>query len=105
MRCGSCRYWWRANAEWLDRFNQGDEACPECGTDCQVEERPDFWAVQDDPSYDDSKVRETYCYHTSTHADWHDRAFDPTAGLTDITKQGMQKIGTDGRALGQRSED
>ena len=99
MRCGSCRYEWHANAEWLDRFDQGDEACPECGADCQVEERPNFWAVQDDPSYDDSKVRDTYWYHTSTQANWPDRAFDPTARLTDITKQRMQNIGTDGRAL------
>lgn len=99
MRCGSCRYEWRASAEWLDRFNQGDEACPECGNDCQSEARPDFWAALDDPSFDDSKVRETYWYHTSTHANWPDRAFDPTAGLTDITKQRMQKVGTDGRAL------
>jgi hypothetical protein len=83
----------------LDRFNQGDEACPECGTDCQVEERPNFWAAHDDPSYDDSKVRDMYWYHTSTHANWPDPAFDPTARLTDRTKQRMQNIGTDGRAL------
>lgn len=99
MRCGSCSYVWHANAEWLDRFDRGDEACPACGTDCQVEERPNFWAEQDDPSYDDSKVRETYWYHTSTHANWPARAFNPTAALTDITKRRMQKIGTDGRGL------
>jgi hypothetical protein len=99
MRCGSCRYEWKSDAEWLDRFHQGDEACPECGTDCQVEERPDFWAVQDDPSYDDSKVGDLYWYHTSTHANWPDRTFDPTACLTDKTKQRFQHIGTDGRAL------
>ena len=99
MRCGACKNEWQANAEWLDRFDQGYEACPECGTDCQAEERPNFWAAHDDPSYDDSKVRHTYWYHTSTQANWPDRAFDPTARLTDITKQRMQDIGTDGRAL------
>lgn len=93
----------------MDRFSQGDEGYPECGTDCQVEEWPDFWAAQDDPSYDDSNVRQTYWYHTSTHANWPDRAFDPAAGLSDITKQRMQRIGTDGRALerwvrGQRTK-
>jgi hypothetical protein len=99
MRCGTCSYEWRAIAEWLDRFNQGDEACPECGTNCEAQERPNFWAAQDDPSYDDSKVRETYWYHTSTHANWPDRAFDPTVGLTDITKQRMQRFSADGRGL------
>ncbi|WP_156037201.1 hypothetical protein [Arthrobacter sp. UNC362MFTsu5.1] len=99
MRCGSCKYEWQAHDEWLDRFHQADEACPECRTDCQVEERPDFWVVQDDSLYDDSKVRDVYWYHTSTHANWPDRTFDPTARLTDETKQRFQDIGTDGRSL------
>lgn len=99
MHCGSCRHEWHANDEWLDRFHQGYETCPECGTDCQVEKRPDFWAARDDPSYDDSKVRDTYWYHTSVHANWPDRGFDPTAHLTERTKQRFQRIGSDGRAL------
>ncbi|WP_224049915.1 hypothetical protein [Arthrobacter sp. NicSoilB4] len=99
MRCGSCKYEWQTDDEWLDRFHQADEACPECRTDCQVEERPDFWVVQDDSSYDDSKVLDVYWYHSSTHANWPDRTFDPTARLTDETKQRFQHIGTDGRAL------
>lgn len=99
MRCGSCKYEWQVQDEWLDRFHQADEACPECRTDCQVEERPDFWVVQDDSSYEDSNVRDVYWYHTSTHANWPDRTFDPTARLTDETKQRFQDIGTDGRAL------
>ncbi|HET7415659.1 MAG TPA: hypothetical protein VFI97_08200 [Arthrobacter sp.] len=92
------------NAEWLDRFHQGDEACPECGTDCLVQKRPDYWAAQDDPSYDDSKVRNTYWYHTSVHADWPDRAFDPIARLTDRTKQRIQRTSSDGRALERWAE-
>jgi hypothetical protein len=99
MRCGSCKHEWQTDDEWLDRFHQAEEACPQCRTDCQVEERPDFWVVQDDSSYDDSKVRDVYWYHSSTHANWPDRAFDPTARLTDETKQRFQHIGTDGRAL------
>lgn len=99
LRCGSCRHEWHANAEWLDRFHQGDEVCPSCGTDCQVPERPDFWVVQNDPLRNDTKVRETFWYHTSTHANWPDRAFNPTAGFNDVTKQRMQRIGTDGGAL------
>jgi hypothetical protein len=104
MRCGSCRHEWHVDAEWLDRFDQGEESCPMCGTDCQVEGRPNFWAVRDDPSYDDSKVREMYWYHTSTHSNWPDRGFDPAARLAEVTKQRMQQIGTDGRALERWTE-
>lgn len=99
MRCGSCRHEWRVSAEWLDRFNQALEACPDCGTDCRSEDRPDFSAEQDDPSHDDSTVRELYWYHSSTHANWPDRDFDPTAPLTDITKQRMQTMGYGSRGL------
>lgn len=99
MRCGTCSSEWHANAEWLDRFHQRDEACLNCGTNCESEKRPDFWASQDDPSHDDSKVRETFWYHTSTHPNWPDRAFDPTATITDITKRRLQEIGGDGRGL------
>ena len=58
MRCGTCSNEWHANAEWLNRFHQRDEAFPKCGTNCETEGRPDFWAAQDDPSHVDSKVRE-----------------------------------------------
>lgn len=70
MRCRSCRHEWQVDAEWLDRFHQADEACPVCGTDCQTEDRPDFWVAGEDPAFDDSTVRETYWYHSSTHGDW-----------------------------------
>lgn len=99
MRCGSCSYEWKTNDEWLDLFNQGEETCPSCGTDCQVEERPNFWAPQDDPSYDDTNVLATYWYHTSTHSNWPDPSFDHIARLSDQTKQRYQRISTDGRAL------
>ena len=98
MRCGTCSSEWNANAEWVNRFHQGDEACPKCGTSCEAEERPDFWVSKDEPSHDDSKVRETFWYHTSTHANWPDRAFDPTSTITDITKRRLQR-GSDGRGL------
>jgi len=108
MRCGTCQHEWDVTDEWVDRFHQGFEQCPGCGTDCQSEDRPDFWTVQDDPAHDDSTVIETYWYHTSTHSTWPDRSFDPSAGLTDVTKQRMQQIG-DGEALerwakGQRTK-
>lgn len=99
MRCGGCSYEWNPNDKWLDRFNQGEETCPSCGTDCQVEERPNFWAAQDDLSYDDTNVQATSWYHTSTHSSWPDPNFDPIARLSDETRQKYQHIGTDGRAL------
>jgi hypothetical protein len=99
MRCGTCGNEWHANAEWLDGFHQGREACLRCGTNCESEARPDFWAAEDDPSRDDSNVRETFWYHTSTHAKWPDRAFDPTSTITDATKRRLQGIGADGRGL------
>ena len=81
MRCGSCQLEWLVDDEWLDRFDQGYEVCPECGADCQGEDRPDFWVLRSDPAHEDSVVRGMYWYHTSTHANWPDRNFDPVAGF------------------------
>lgn len=47
---------------------------------------------------------ETYWYHTSTHANWPGRAFDPTASLTDITQQRMRHIGGDGNEFERWAE-
>lgn len=49
-------------------------------------------------------VRDVYWYHTSTHATGPDRTFDPTARLTDETKQRFKRIGSDGRALERWAE-
>ncbi|MEN2744636.1 hypothetical protein [Sinomonas halotolerans] len=99
MRCGTCSNEWQANDEWLERFHEGDEPCLKCGTNCESEERPDFWTAQDDPAHGDSVVRDTFWYHTSTHANWPDREFDPTASITDITKRRLQQIRPDGTGL------
>lgn len=104
MRCGSCRHEWQVNADWLDRFNQGEETCPVCGTDCQVEDRPNFWVAQNDRSRDDSKLRDMYWYHSSTHSNWPNRLFDPTAELTEVTKQRMRQMGSDDGALERWAE-
>lgn len=89
MRCGSCQDSWQVDAEWLDRFDRGLEACPSCRTDCQSTDRPNFWVAQDDPAHDDDTVRGSYWYHSSTSAHWPDKLFDPAAQLTDDTKQLM----------------
>lgn len=90
MRCGSCRHEWPVTAEWLDRFNQGLVACPNCDTDCQGEDRPDFCVDPDEPMRDDAALRSVYWYHSSTHENWPDRDFNPASDLTDVTKQRME---------------
>ncbi|WP_454165390.1 hypothetical protein [Gordonia iterans] len=93
MRCGTCSHEWEVCAEWLDRFNTRNESCPVCGTDCTSEHRPNFWVRPQDPVYDDSTVRSLYWYHSSTHAVWPDRDFDPAAQLTDVAKERMEESG------------
>ncbi|UYW00194.1 MULTISPECIES: hypothetical protein [Paenarthrobacter] len=104
MRCGRCSHEWDVDSAWLWRFEQGDEACPKCGTNYEPLDRPDSWASQEDPSHDDTKVRGTFWYHTSTHSNWPDRAFDPTAGLTEVTKRRFQRSWADGHGLGRWAE-
>ena len=94
MRCGCCHHQWLVTEEWLDRFSQGLEGCPICGTDCRSEARPEFWATPEDPLYDDSAVRGVYWYHSSTHENWPIRNFDPAASLTKTTKQRMERSGS-----------
>jgi hypothetical protein len=83
MRCGSCDYEWHVTAEWVDRFDQALEACPACGTEFQGENRPDFCVEPDEPTCDDDAARKRYWYHSSTHANWPDKEFDPAAQLTE----------------------
>ncbi|KGJ79330.1 hypothetical protein GY21_05355 [Cryobacterium roopkundense] len=104
MRCGSCRLEWSVNAEWLERFDRALVGCPCCGTDCQSEDHPNFWVAQEDAAHDDSLVRKQYWYHSTTHADWPNRDFDPTALLSDVTKKRMEQLGSGGGGLGRWAE-
>lgn len=92
MRCGSCRHEWLVTAEWLVRFNQAVVGCPNCDTDCQGEDRPDFCVDPDEPLRDDAAVRSVYWYHSSTHENWPDLDFNPAADFTDVTRQRMEAI-------------
>ncbi|MGW9111673.1 hypothetical protein [Microbacterium sp. NPDC055683] len=92
LRCGACEHEWNPTAEWLELFSQALEACPSCGTDCQGEDRPRFHAEPNDPSRDGDAVRELYWYHSSTHANWPNRSFDPLADLTGETKRRMERM-------------
>lgn len=93
MRCGTCSHEWEVDAEWLERFHTGDEPCPICGTDCTSEKYPDFWVRPQDPAHDDGTVRARHWYHSTTHAVWPDKDFDPSAQLTDECKQRMEEDG------------
>jgi hypothetical protein len=104
MRCGSCHHEWIVTQDWLDRFNRALEACPMCGTDCRAEDRPQFYSTPGDPLNDDSAVRGVYWYHSSTHANWPNRNFDPTAFLTDVTKHRMEKSGSGVGAVARWAE-
>ncbi|OCW84107.1 hypothetical protein A8M60_11950 [Nocardia farcinica] len=90
MRCRTCSHEWDVDADWLERFDNMEEPCPGCGTDCTSEDRPDFWVRPHHPALDDDTVRGTYWYHSSTHAVWPDKDFDPSAQLTDVCRQQME---------------
>ena len=93
MRCGTCRHEWHVTAEWLEQFDQALEGCPVCGTDCRSDGRPDFWAEPESRWHDDTAVRESYWYHSSTHENWPDKNFDPAADFTDVTKRRFEDMG------------
>ncbi len=92
MRCGACTDEWDATVDWLDRFDQGKEGCPACGTDCRGEDRPDFTADPDDQAHDEAATRDLTWYHSSTHAIWPDRDFDAASDLTEETRQRMESM-------------
>lgn len=99
MRCGTCSHEWGVDAEWLDRFDDSDESCPECGTDGTSEHYPTFWVRPQDPAHDDDAVRNMYWYHSSTHSVWPDKDFDPAAQFTDQGRQRMEEsVGPGGLA-------
>lgn len=92
MKCGACTHEWDATVDWLDRFDQGKEGCPGCGTDCRGEDRPDFTAAPDDPAHDEATTRDLTWYHSSTHAVWPDRDFDAASDLTEETRHRMESM-------------
>jgi len=96
IRCGACGHEWHVDAVWLERFDQGYESCPQCRTDCRLERRPDFWALDDDAVNAPELARDLYWYHSSAHANWPDPAFDPTAAFTDVTRRRFDSIGAPG---------
>ncbi len=86
MLCASCGYRFRVDLDWLDRWNCGQEDCPGCGLTCEREEAPQVTVDPDDPALHDGQVARFSWYHTSTHADWPKKDFDPAAALTEQTR-------------------
>jgi hypothetical protein len=89
MLCGRCGHRWVVDLDWIDRWEQGRESCPGCGTTCEHEHSPRVTVDPDDPALDDDQVARLAWYHTSTHPDWPARQFDPVAELTALTRSRM----------------
>ena len=89
MRCGTCGLEWEVDAEWLEHFHAGDEPCPKCGANCSNENYPNFWVHPRDSAHDDETVRAQFWYHSTTHAVWPDRDYDPASHLTAEAKRRM----------------
>lgn len=86
MLCGICGHRWMVSLHWIDRWEQGKETCPGCGTTCEHEDSPRVTVDPGDPALDDDQVARLFWYHTSTHSDWPPKYFDPAAGLTRQTR-------------------
>lgn len=87
MLCGVCGHQWFADLEYLERWSQAKESCEQCGTDCEDENGARPTVVPDDPVLVDADVPRLSWYHTSTHADWPSKAYEPTAGWTEQVRR------------------
>ncbi len=85
MLCGQCGHRWKVDLEWIDRFDQGSEQCPGCGTSCEAETTPRVTVDTTDPALGPD-VAKLFWYHTSTQPDWPAFHFDPAAALTPQTR-------------------
>lgn len=86
MLCGACDHGWVVDLDWVDRWEQAEEACPVCGVTCEHEDSPRVTADPDDPALKDDQIVQFSWYHTSTHSDWPSRDFDPAVVLTAETR-------------------
>ena len=86
MLCGGCGHRFVVDLDWIERWEQAEEACPGCGLTCEHEDAPRVTVDPDDPALDDDRVVQLSWYHTSTQPDWPTRDFDPTAGLSAETQ-------------------
>lgn len=89
MLCGICGDQWVVDLGWTERWEQGREKCPGCGTNCESEDSPHVTVDPGDPVLDDDLVARFFWYHSSTQPDWPARDFDPAAVLTPETRRMM----------------
>ncbi|WP_231380452.1 hypothetical protein [Nocardioides luteus] len=89
MLCPTCRHRWIVDLDWIDRWEQAQEACPGCGLTCEHEDAPRVTVDPGDPALQDRRVAQLDWYHTSTHQDWPRRDFDPAAALDPETRARM----------------
>ena len=85
LRCGECRHEWLAGLDWLERWDCSQEACPNCGTNCESETGARVTVDLDEPALDDNLVHQFDWYHTSVSANWPATP-DFATHLTDETK-------------------
>ena len=88
MRCGNCGHMWTVDLEWVERWNEGNEACGECGTNCEAETSARFICADDDPALVEGTAIELAWYHTSTHSNWPP-TIDFARSLSDETRRRM----------------
>lgn len=88
MACRQCGREWTVDLEWVERWNQGDEECPGCGTTCEAENAAQFTVREDDPALDHGVTTQLAWYHTTTYPDWPP-TIDFAASLTDDTRRMM----------------
>ena len=89
MLCGQCSHQWVADLDWIDRWDQALESCPGCGVTCEAETAPRVTVDPHDLALTDDNVAQLIWYHTSTQPDWPTQDFDPTAELTQETRERM----------------
>lgn len=86
MLCAGCSHRFIVDLDWIDRWGRGIEKCPGCGSACEHEDAPRVTVDPDDPALDNERASQFSWYHTSTHADWPAKNFDPGASLTHETR-------------------
>lgn len=92
MLCGRCTRQWVVDLDWIDRWEQSQESCPDCGATCEAETGPRVTVAPDDPALH-SVVERLPWFHTSTHPDWPTEHFAPEESLSAATTEMFEQQG------------
>ncbi|RRQ26212.1 hypothetical protein DK926_19660 [Rhodococcus sp. Eu-32] len=93
MLCGRCTRQWMVDLDWIDRWEQSRESCPDCGVTCETETGPRVTVAPDDPALRNAAERLPW-FHTSTHPDWPAEHFAPEESLSAATKEMFEQNGS-----------